>query len=86
MSDLGTIIAALHDSEINGEISWFFDGVRAVKLGDRSNGYDADAVVGSLDDAADWLRATADQLYPNSTFLLPYEQLWLSQADIQVNP
>jgi hypothetical protein len=54
----------LHDSEINGEISWFFDGVRAVKLGDRSNGYDANAVVGSLDDAADWLRATAIRTAP----------------------
>ena len=24
---LGTIIAALHDSEINGGVSWFFDRV-----------------------------------------------------------
>jgi hypothetical protein len=54
----------LHDSKINGEISWFFDGIRKVKLGDPSNGYDAEAVVRSLDGAAEWLRATAVRLYP----------------------
>ena len=43
--DLGTIIAALHDSEINGEVSWFFDGVWRVKLGDEMNGFDAEATV-----------------------------------------
>ena len=35
---LGTIIDALHDSEINGEVSWFYDGVWTVKLGDEYNG------------------------------------------------
>jgi hypothetical protein len=25
--NLDTIVAALHDSEINGEMSWFYDGV-----------------------------------------------------------
>lgn len=34
--DLGTIIAALHDSEINGEVSWLYDGVWRVKLGDEA--------------------------------------------------
>jgi hypothetical protein len=43
--DLGTIIAALHDSEINGEVSWFYDGLWRVKLGDDANGIDAEAVV-----------------------------------------
>jgi hypothetical protein len=33
-------IAALHDSEINGEVSWFFDGIWRVKLGDEMNGID----------------------------------------------
>ena len=30
--DLGTIIAGLLDSEINGEMSWFYDGTWRVKL------------------------------------------------------
>jgi hypothetical protein len=29
---LGTIIEALHDSEINGGVSWFFEGVWRVFL------------------------------------------------------
>lgn len=57
--DLGTIIAALHDSEINGEVSWLYDGVWRVKLGDEANGFDAEAVVASPGDAAEWLRANA---------------------------
>jgi hypothetical protein len=75
MSDLGTIIAALHDSEINGEIAWFFDGVWRVKLGDPDNSYDAEAVVSGLDDAAEWLRATAVRLYPDSTFAQRYGRI-----------
>jgi hypothetical protein len=66
--DLGTIIAALHDSEINGEVSWFFDGVWRVALGDPHNGIEAEATVGSPQDAAEWLRANAVSRYPQSTF------------------
>jgi hypothetical protein len=36
INELGTIIAALHDSEINGEVSWFFDGVLAREAGRRN--------------------------------------------------
>ena len=66
--DLGTIITALHDSEINGEVSWFFDGVWRVKLGDEANGIDAEALVASCEEAAEWLRANAVRRYPDSTF------------------
>jgi len=66
--DLGTIIAALHDSEINGEVSWFFDGVWRVKLCDEANGFEAEAVVASPQDAAEWLRANAVRRYPHSKF------------------
>jgi hypothetical protein len=55
--DLGTIISALHDSEINGEVSWLYDGVWRVKLGDEANGFDAEAIVASPADAAEWLRS-----------------------------
>jgi hypothetical protein len=66
--DLGTIIAALHDSEINGEVSWFYDGVWRVKLGDEANGFDAEDVVASPSDAAEWLRANAVRRFPFSEF------------------
>jgi hypothetical protein len=67
-SNLGAIMAALYDSEINGEVSWFFDRGWTVKLGDPHNGYDAEAVVTSPEEAAEWLRTTAAQLYPDSDF------------------
>ena len=72
--DLGKIMAALHDSEINGEVSvsWFFDRVWKVRLGDPHNGYDAEAVVASPEEAAEWLRANAVKLYPESTFARLY--------------
>jgi len=66
--DLGTIIAALHDSEVNGEVSWFFDGVWRVKLGDEMNGFDAEATVSSPQEAAEWLRASAVRCYTASQF------------------
>jgi len=66
--DLGTIIAALPESEINGEVSWFFDGAWRVRLGDEMNGIDAEAMVASPEEAAEWLYANAVRLYPDSTF------------------
>ena len=66
--DLGAIIAALHDTEINGEVSWFFDGVWRVKLGDEMNDFDAEATVSSPQEAAEWLRASAVRRYPASEF------------------
>jgi hypothetical protein len=62
--DLGRIITALHASEINGEMSWFFDGAWRVTLGDSANGIDAAAVINSPEEAAEWLRANAIRLYP----------------------
>ena len=41
--ELASFIGDLHDSEINGEISWFYDGVWGVKIGDQLNGYQAEA-------------------------------------------
>jgi hypothetical protein len=65
---LGTIIAALHDSEINGDVSWIYDGVWRVRLGDEDNGLVGEAVVASPQDAAEWLRANAVRRFPHSEF------------------
>ena len=65
---LGEIIEALHGSEINGAVAWFFDDVWRVTLGDQHNGIDAEATVGSLQEAAEWLRANAVRRYPESKF------------------
>jgi hypothetical protein len=66
--DLGTIIAALHDSEINGAVSWYYDGAWQVSLGDQTNGIVAEAVVASPQEAAEWLRANAVRRHPASGF------------------
>ncbi len=70
--DIGKITTALHDSEINGEVAWFYDQTWTVKLGDPLNGYDEEAVVGSPQEAAEWLRAAAVKLYPSSEFAKLY--------------
>lgn len=61
--DLGTIIAGLHDSEINGAVSWVYNDVWTVQLGDAVNEVAAEAVVGSAQEAAEWLRANAVRRY-----------------------
>jgi hypothetical protein len=65
-ASLGEVIEALHDSEINGSVTWMFDGTWSVALGDELNGIIAAATVGSAEEAAEWLRATAVQHYPQS--------------------
>jgi hypothetical protein len=73
MNDL-QILQDLHDSEINGEISlaWFYDSTWTVKLGDPHNGYVAEAIVASVGEAVDWLRAEAVRRYPDSDFAKRY--------------
>ena len=65
---LGHIIEALHDSEINGTVSWVFDGTWRVAIGDELNGIQAEATVNSAQQAAEWLRANAVRRYPQSKF------------------
>lgn len=70
--ELASLIGDLHDSEINGEISWIYDGGWTAKLGDRNNGYEAEATFNSLPEAVEWLRAKAIELYPDSDFAEDY--------------
>ena len=67
--ELASLLEDLHDSEINGEIGWFFDRVWRAKIGDPWNGYVAeeDGLL-SLAHAVEWLRSKAIELYPNSEF------------------
>jgi len=72
--ELAGFIEALHDSEIDGEISWFFDRVWGVRIGDRLNGYKAEASFSSLPQAMGWLRDKALELYPDSAFAKDYRR------------
>src|ERR1043166_6086588 len=71
--ELASFITDLHASEINGEISWFFDNLWGAKIGDKLNGYLAEiAGLPSLGEAARWLCDRALELYPNSEFAKEY--------------
>ena len=63
-----SILQRLHDSEINGSVRWFFGGDWAVRLGDELNGWKAEGLVSSLDEALDWLDQKARELYPDSDY------------------
>jgi disulfide oxidoreductase YuzD len=45
---------------------------RGLQLGDAVNGIVAEAVVGSAQEAAEWLRANAVRRYPHSEFARLY--------------
>src|SRR5437763_13910288 len=71
--EFASFIADVHASEINGEISWFYDNVWGAKLGDKLNGYVAEAPeLPSLGHAARWLRDRALEFYPDSEFAKEY--------------
>lgn len=70
--ELGQLIGDLHGSEINGEISWFYDGVWRVRLGDEWNGYQAEETFNTLSKTAEWLRRKAVEIYPDSDFAKDY--------------
>ena len=71
--ELASFIEALHASEINGEISWFFDNVWGAKIGDKLNGYLAESTeFPSLGHATRWLCDRALEFYPDSEFAKEY--------------
>src|SRR5437763_7958434 len=71
--ELASFITDLHDSEINGEISWFFDDVWGAKIGHKLNGYLAEtAELPSLGHATRWLCDRALEFYPESEFAKEY--------------
>jgi hypothetical protein len=68
IENLEQLIQDLHDSEINAEIGWFYDGVCWVKICDELIGFGGEGRCGSLAEATEWLRATAVRLNPESLF------------------
>ena len=68
MSDLEEILISLYASAISVSISWIWDGDIDVKLGDPVNGYKAGGKVGTVTEAAEWLRDHAVRHYPSSDF------------------
>jgi hypothetical protein len=63
-----SLFRRLYDSEINFEISSFWDGGFDVRLGDAINGFVAQDQVRTWEEVAPWLRAEALSHYPDSGF------------------
>jgi hypothetical protein len=62
------IFQELHDSEINGRISSFFDGSWRVELGDEMNGFVDDDDASTYAEAEAALARMAIKRYPDSAF------------------
>lgn len=60
-------IAAIYDSEINGEISWNWDAGFTAKIGDKMNGYKAEATFESILEAVAWMKERAVSFFPTSS-------------------
>jgi hypothetical protein len=63
-----SIFQRLYDSEINFEVSSFWDGGFDVGLGDAMNGFYEQGQVRTWDQVEQWLRSAALRHYPNSDF------------------
>ena len=72
MTNPAEIIQGLHDSEINGGLTWLYDGAWHVWLGTDADSPEAAANVSSLREAAEWLRVKAVEHYPDSEFAEMY--------------
>jgi hypothetical protein len=69
MAEVGTdTLQLLYDSEINFELSSFWDGGFIWKLGDSANGYPAEGRAASVSEAISQLQSAAITHFPQSEF------------------
>ena len=64
MSTDPSIFQQIYDAEINFEVSCFWDDGFHVRLGDRMNGYRAEAHVATWQEVETWLRENAFKEFP----------------------
>lgn len=74
------IIRDLHDSEINGEISWFYHDCWKVRIGDEFNGWGYVTIATSHKEAMKILKEAAILLYPHSEFARKYSDSRVARA------
>ena len=70
--DCAAILQALYQSEINFELSTFYDAGFDWKLGDYMNGYKAEGNARDVEGAVTALRDAAVHHYPDSDFARRY--------------
>jgi hypothetical protein len=63
-----SILQRIYDSEINFEVSGFYDAGFDVRLGDALNGFVAQGKVETWEEVEAWLRDQALTHFPESTF------------------
>jgi hypothetical protein len=68
IADLAIELQNIYDSEINMEISWFWDGGIDIRLGDKMNGYLAEGNVPSVDEIIPWIQEAIAHFYPESAY------------------
>src|SRR5579872_2522163 len=66
--DLAVELQKIYDSEINVEISWFWDGGMNLRLGDEMNGFLAEETVPSVAEIIPWLQEAIAQFFPESAY------------------
>src|SRR5262245_32918830 len=66
--DLAAELQKIYDSEINIERSWIWDGGITVRLGDRTNGFVAEANVPTVAEVLPWLQDAVAHSYPDSSY------------------
>ena len=86
--DLTAELQKIYDSEINVEISWFWDGDIDVRLGDRLNGFLTETNVPQVADILPWLQEAIAHFCPDSTYAkgLPMEVRDRARLQIFVAP
>jgi hypothetical protein len=68
--ELGAVIEALYDSEINCSVSTFWDAHITVQLGDEMNGFVAENECKTASEAAEFLDRAAREEFPESAYAL----------------
>jgi len=82
---LSLVLTGLYLSEINVEISSFFDSGFSVKLGDRTNGFIAESDgIYSVLELRNWLIEKAVTQYPGSGFAAHIDELpeWILERTL----
>lgn len=67
-----SVFQDLYDSEINVQVSCFWDGGWTARIGDEANGFRAANEFNRFGEIEGWLIQKGIELYPNSVFALIY--------------
>ena len=80
-TDLGAVLQALYDSEININMHWFWDGGIEYGIGDEMNGWKYESRKETIREAIVDIAENACRVYPNSGFAKKYAKAFSGQQD-----